>query len=454
MRHLPRAARVYVGGVVALGIAVATPGLAYQEHIWAIVVIAALYLLVDSVSTLVINRDVSLSMSFPVGLAAVILLPPSGAAIVVLMGALAHNPTPLTAVKRAFNGAELALAAFVSGMVYQSLGGPRVLDIDSFPAVLVPVVAAIAVYYLVNGLLLASVVALTGGMRFAAVWRSTLSESLLPYLSYSLLGLMMAVLWSSGIKAFAAVLVLLPLFVTRWAFAQSVEQRRAYAATLRTLVQAVETKDWYTRGHSERVSAASVLIADRLGMRANRLEALRYAGLLHDVGKLGVPTRLLQKSGPLTEAELGAVQLHPVRGVEMIREIAFLDEAVAGILHHHERMDGLGYPMGLRGRQIPEFARIIAVADAFDSMTSTRSYRRARTVPEAVAEVRRCAGAQFDPRMAEALAVAVTKSGWQPATGAPPPSPPPPLPAPDVPRPGYDHDDPTTVLPVVRRPDR
>jgi HD domain len=448
MRDLSRAARVYVGCLVVAGVAVAVPAVAYGDHVAAIVVIAALYLLVDSVSTLVISRDVSLSMSFPVALAAVILLPPSGAATVVLVGAFAHNPIPLTAVKRAFNGAELALAAFASGTVYQALGGPRLLDIESFPGVLGPVLAATAVYYLVNGLLLAGVLALAGGTRFGTVWRSTLSESRVPYLAYSLLGLMMAVLWSSGIKAFAAVLVLLPLFVARWAFAQYVAQREAYAATLRTLVQAVETKDWYTRGHSERVSAASVLVAERLGMRPDRLETLRYAGLLHDVGKLGVPTRLLQKSGPLTEAELGAVQLHPVRGVEMIREIAFLDEAVAGILHHHERMDGLGYPMGLRGPQIPEFARIIAVADAFDSMTSTRSYRRARTVSEAVAEIRRCAGAQFDPRMAEALDAAIAERGWEPVTA------PAPLPEPAVAPHGYDHDDPTATLPVVRRPSR
>ena len=173
--------------------------------------------------------------------------------------------------------------------------------------------------------------------------------------------------------------LLLPLFVARWAYAQYAEEQRAYDRTVRTLMAAVETKDLYTRGHSERVSAASVLIARAIGMREDRVGSLRYAGMLHDVGKLGVPTRVLQKTGRLTEDEFAAIQLHPMRGLEIVREIEFLDEAFAGIMHHHERLDGLGYPMGLRGEQIPEFARVIAVADAFDSMTTTRSYRGART---------------------------------------------------------------------------
>ena len=119
--------------------------------------------------------------------------------------------------------------------------------------------------------------------------------------------------------------------------------------------------------------------------------------MLHDIGKLGVPTRLLQKSGGLTDAEFEAIQRHPVQGLEIVREIDFLDEANDGILHHHERIDGRGYPKGLVGDEIPEFARVIAVADAFDSMTTTRSYRGARSIEEAVIELRRCAGTQFDP---------------------------------------------------------
>jgi putative nucleotidyltransferase with HDIG domain len=234
-------------------------------------------------------------------------------------------------------------------------------------------------------------------------------------LGYGMFGLLIAGLWSRvGVGPFAAVLVLLPLFIARWALEQTRAQQQAHAATLAALCQAVETKDYYTRGHSERVSRGSVMIAREIGMRSDRVEAIRYAGMLHDVGKLGVPTKTLQKDGPLTEEEFAAIQLHPMRGLEIVREIGFLDEALAGIMHHHEKMNGRGYPMGLAGDEIPEFARAISIADAFDCMTSTRSYRAARTVEEAVEELRRCAGDHFDPGMVEAFLHALERDGWEP----------------------------------------
>ena len=153
-------------------------------------------------------------------------------------------------------------------------------------------------------------------------------------------------------------------------------------------------------------------------MDDERAEVLRFAGILHDVGKLGVPTRLLRKDGPLTPEERRVIELHPEYGHEMVRGIGFLGEARSAILHHHERLDGSGYPYGLKGGQIPEFARVVAVADAFDAMTSTRSYRRARPVAVAVEELERCAGAQFDPRMVGALVRALARQGWHPVVTA------------------------------------
>jgi HD-GYP domain-containing protein (c-di-GMP phosphodiesterase class II) len=241
-----------------------------------------------------------------------------------------------------------------------------------------------------------------------------MGEIALANLGYSSIGLIMAVLWVGGVGPAAALLVLVPLLVARWAFQQYGDQHQAYEATVQSLIQAVETKDYYTRGHSERVSKASVLIAQELKMRPDRLDMLRYAGMLHDVGKLGVPTKLLQKTGPLDDGEFASIRLHPERGYEMVNGIAFLEEAVLGVRYHHERIDGLGYPDGLAGDQIPEFARIIAVADAFDSMTSTRSYRGARPVAAALIELQQWSGTQFDSSMVTALVAAVTRHGWEP----------------------------------------
>lgn len=321
-------------------------------------------------------------------------------------------------IKRVFNTAQMVLAAAAAAATFTVLDG-EAIGPSSFPYLILPFLAALAAHCLVNGTLVAGIVRLHQGVPMRVVFQGTMASSIPGYVGYGLFGLLLAVVWDedgAGVGPTAALLLLLPLFVARWAYAQYADEQRAYDQTVRALMAAVETKDLYTRGHSERVSAASVLIARAIRMREDRVGSLRYAGMLHDVGKLGVPTRVLQKSGRLTEGEFAAIQRHPMQGLEIVREIDFLDEAMAGIMHHHERMDGLGYPMGLAGHQIPEFARVIAVADAFDSMTTTRSYRGARSVADAIVELRRCAGSQFDPPFVEALVAAIEEDGWAPET--------------------------------------
>jgi HD-GYP domain-containing protein (c-di-GMP phosphodiesterase class II) len=189
------------------------------------------------------------------------------------------------------------------------------------------------------------------------------------------------------------------------------------------LVAAMQLKDPYTRGHGDRVGQASALIGAELRLADDLVAALRLAGTLHDIGKLGVPGGLLRKPGPLTAAERETVQRHPGHGYALVRGSEVPAVARVAVLHHHERLDGGGYPHGLAGRRIPWPARIVAVADALDAMTSTRSYRQARPVPAALAELRRCAGSQFDPSVVAALTRALARHPW------PPPVPLPGLPA-------------------------
>ena len=361
---------------------------------------------------------------FPVLFAGVLLLPPAAAALVAVPGALTVHPRGPHPLRRLWNAAQLAVAAFAAAAVYHLLGGPERLPGARFPSAALGAMAAVAVFCLVNAGLVGVMRRLdTAGPHRAARGRRDLTVApvaratgavVLPALVQGAGGLMIAVLWQGPYGAFAAVLALLPLSISAWMFAQGHREVNAHRATVGALVQAVEIKDAYTRGHSERVGRAAVLIARQLGMAEERIRTLHFAGTLHDVGKLGVATELLRRNGPLTDAERRAVEVHPVFGHELVRGLAFLGEAREGILHHHERLDGRGYPAGLAGDGIPEFARIISVADAFDSMTSTRSYRRGRPVTEAVAELRRCAGSQFDPVMVTALVAAVDEHGWQP----------------------------------------
>ncbi|MFI1222347.1 MULTISPECIES: HD-GYP domain-containing protein [unclassified Streptomyces] len=359
----------------------------------------------------------------PILLAAAFLLPPAAAALVAAAGSLAGGvEQPPYAARRIWRAAQLALTCAAGSWVHTALGGPATLGggatAPDFPRALLPACAASIAFSLV-------LTALDGVILAAAERRPVhrtacglLPRALGPHLTHALAGLMMAVLWRSPYGPLSALLVLLPMYLSCWVFAQYHREQAAHRATIRALVQAVDIKDAYTRGHSERVGRASVLIARELGMDESRVEGLRFAGILHDVGKLGVPTRVLRKDGPLTPEERRIMELHPEYGHEIVRGIGFLDEARDAILHHHERLDGSGYPYGLSGPRIPEFARVVAVADAFDAMTSTRSYRRARPVSAALAELKRCAGSQFDPRMVRALDRALDRHGWSAADTA------------------------------------
>ena len=172
---------------------------------------------------------------------------------------------------------------------------------------------------------------------------------------------------------------------------------------LAALSLAIEARDPYTRGHSARVTALSDAVARWLGWSDERLQTLQVGGPLHDIGKLSIPGRVLRKPGPLTAAELAEIRSHPEAGARLIAPIESARCALPYVLHHHERWDGSGYPHGLAGREIPVEARVLAVADAFDAMTSHRPYRRALDDERALIEVDRCAGTQFDPEVARAF---------------------------------------------------
>jgi HD domain len=449
--RLHRSARLYIVAVVlvALVLVARTPAQwpkSIAHPLVVLVTLQVLFLICDSAPTPLATRQTKWSPSSSATLAAVVLLGPLAAALVGAVSVLSLRRR-VSPEERLFNGAMHALCGLAAGQAYLALHGmtglPTAAEIHK---IIVPFAAAAVAHVLANHVLIWGVYRLNKGRGMLR--REALESSLLLLLAsdlgYAALGLVIASLWPV-MGSYAAVIVLVPLFVARWAMRQFAEQRRAYAATMNALCQAVETKDFYTRGHGDRVSRGAGMIARQIGMSADRTEAIMFAGMLHDVGKLGVPTQVLQKTGPLTEEEYAAIQLHPMRGLEIVREIGFLYEALNGIMHHHERIDGRGYPMGLAGHEIPEFARAIAVADAFDSMTSTRSYREAKTIDLAISELRRGAGTQFDPLLVEAFIVALRLEGWKvPEPGATPID----LTTVTV----QDHDDPTAPLRVVEIP--
>jgi HD-GYP domain-containing protein (c-di-GMP phosphodiesterase class II) len=178
---------------------------------------------------------------------------------------------------------------------------------------------------------------------------------------------------------------------------------KTYFDTIAALAAAIDAKDHYTHGHSEKVMEYSVAIAEELHLDDKEVTAIKFAGLLHDVGKIGIDDNILKKPGMLTPEERAEIEKHPVYGSKIVEKVDFLKTIGSLTFHHHERWDGKGYPDKLKGEQIPMGARILCVADTFDAMTSSRSYRSALPEEVAVEEIKRCSGSQFDPRIVKAF---------------------------------------------------
>lgn len=382
-----------------------------------------------------LSRQHYLSLDSIVLTAVYVLAGPWVAIIASIFGyaAQARNPVPL--IRRIFNGAQRVPAAAAGGLAYSLVGAPTGdAALRAVPHVVVATVAATVAHQLVNAALVCMVIWIDGRSRPLDFITQVVAPTFAPMLGYGCLGLLLAVTWLGGLGPLASLLVLVPMVLARWALRQYEVERDAQAATMRAFIQIIETKDLYTRGHSERVSEGVGMLGRRLGLPEDRQQALEHAGLLHDVGKVGVPTSIIRKPGRLDDSEMDAIRLHPARGVELIGNIPFLEEVKSAVLHHHEKFDGTGYPAGLSGVNIPYFARIIGIVDAFDCLTSTRSYRAARSVDETLAILNQDRYSHFDPDLVDAFVSVIRAQGWQAAAAE--------QPAPDANlSTGIDHDD-------------
>lgn len=176
---------------------------------------------------------------------------------------------------------------------------------------------------------------------------------------------------------------------------------KAYLESIETLRHTVEAKDTYTRGHSDRVSEYAVLIGKKVGLNDDELKTLQIGGLFHDIGKIGVPDAILQKNAKLTDDEYSEIKNHPSIGAHILSSATIFKDMIPIVKHHHERYDGHGYPSQLTGEDIPYLARITAIADTFDAMTSKRSYRDSLPMETVISEFERCKGSQFDPELTD-----------------------------------------------------
>ena len=306
------------------------------------------------------------------------------------------------------NHAGAALPAVVAGTVYVALlsaagqSGDRSMAIDFFATV-----AAAVVLFLLNTVIASGVLALRTGQSIMAVIIGDSKDTAFNNIALAPLGWLMAIVYS--IQWWATLLFALPLYTTRQASQRFVEMRDMFTQTIGALAEAVDKRDPNTAQHSRRVKEISVDIGRVMRVNEAELEALEWGGLLHDVGKIGVPDSVLQKQTSLTREERMLMNAHPVLGAQIIAPVTKLSAELPIIRHHHEWYNGSGYPDRLIGDEIPKLARILHVADSFEAMTAPRPYRKTPlTKEQALAELRKFAGIQFDPVVVDAF----VKTPW------------------------------------------
>ncbi len=299
-----------------------------------------------------------------------------------------------------YNHAEAVIPAALSGILYHTLAGPVVRTVCAQPRRSRGVGL---IYFATNNALAALLSSARDGETIARAFATNARQFGLTLAGLGPLAWLMAAMWvvagPIGILPFAV-----PLYATRSGYKKVVEIRDMFTQTVRSLAGAVDAKDPFTAGHSERVQLIGKDLGAELGCSDAELEALEWGGLLHDIGKIGIPDAILLKQGALTKEERVAMNAHPVKGEEIIRPVEKLKPELPIIRHHHEWFNGSGYPDRLVGHEIPKLARILHVADSFEAMTAARPYRMTPlSERQALDELRKFSGIQFDPEVVEAF---------------------------------------------------
>jgi len=422
MKQLPVAARVYVGTVIAIGavlLALFFPVSAVPHPAWFV----ALLVLSSVTSAFKVNLPLArsgstMSVSYAVDFLSLIILGPSPTMIVAATSAWSQCTFRMTIknplYRTLFSMASLVISVQAGGEVFKLLGGTPGLATLSLTDMAKPLVGAAGAYFLLNTALVASAIALSTQQNLVKVWNENFMWSAPSYFVGALAAAVVAIIISrsSGSSYWMALLVAAPLYLTYRSYKIYLgriedEQRHVqevsdlHLATIEALALAIDAKDRTGKSHIRRVQVFAAGLARAIGMPANDIQGVKTAALLHDIGKLAVPEHILSKPGPLTQEEFQKIRIHPQVGAEIIAGVPFPYPVAPLILSHHERWDGKGYPAGMKGEEIPAGARILAVVDYFDALTSERPYHKAMTDDGAIGLLRQEAGKALDPNLVQ-----------------------------------------------------
>jgi diguanylate cyclase (GGDEF)-like protein/putative nucleotidyltransferase with HDIG domain len=440
---LPRTHRalfpLFVSTVVAAGLLVLIGALwsGVRVDLVTIAIFAALAV-GSELLQLNLAEEVSVSVSVAILFASVLVAGVPGLLVTSAASALSHRVRPNVAVyKTAFNWSTHTLAGLSLVLIMRLLEIP--IEPANLPVLLVVSVAGSLFYFAIESGLVATAISLSEGTRLPFVWRENFSWLVGHYVVLGLMGLLMAVAYSTlgiiGILVFA-----LPAIMMRYALLQYVDQTRSSMLELKrmnaqleqanaevlhasqsihqlndelflTVAKILDARDPYVAGHASQVAKYATAIAKELALPEERVEQVRQAALLHDIGKIGIPEVILSKPAKLSQSEYERMKTHAGLGGELLETSQGLRHLASFVKYHHERWDGKGYPEGLRGEQIPLEARILAVCDAVEAMASDRPYHRALSPSEIIREIARCSGTQFDPEVVETFVSIAEREG-------------------------------------------
>jgi putative nucleotidyltransferase with HDIG domain len=405
MRSLPLSARLFVWCIILAGaslLLLLTPSVPFDQPqpIIASIILTLAIGIVDTYRVrLPYEAENSVSMS--VAFAMVLLFAPGLACWAAAIAAyLADVYLKKPWYKALFNSANAALSFGLAGLTYQSAYDGSGLPLSSVRNILA-LLLAMAICLMINTLVVSTIIGLLNQQSPWRVWRANNQGVLIQLLTLAPLGTLIAMAYRLTPYGLGLILLFLPLGAVYYSLRSYQQLRDQTRYTIEALAEAVDRRDPYTFQHSQRVKEYVEKIAERLNLSPGEVESMVWAASIHDLGKIDVPEGILSKPGPLEDDEWRIIREHSAVGADIVDRISFHPTARSIIRHHHEWFDGSGYPNGVAGNRIPVGARILAVADAFEAMTSDRPYRPALSFQAAVAELEAGRGTQFDPAIVD-----------------------------------------------------
>jgi putative nucleotidyltransferase with HDIG domain len=401
MRSLPLSARLFVWCVILSGVALlifVTPSISFDEPYSLVtsIILTLVFSIID-VYRIDLPYEAENSVSMSVGFGMVLLFGPgpacwAAATACYLTDLYLRKPW----YKAFFNSTNAVLSFGLAGLAYQSLYDGSTFFLGSARNISA-LLLAMVICLTVNTVTVSIIIALVNNQRPWRVWSANFEGVLLQFLTLAPLGTLIAMTYRQTPYGLGVILLLLPLGAVYYSLRSYQQLRDQTRYTIEALAEAVDRRDPYTFQHSQRVREYVEKIANRLNLSPGEIESIVWAASIHDLGKIDVPEGILSKPGPLEDDEWRVVRKHPDVGADIVAQLSFHPTARNIILHHHEWFEGNGYPGRIGGNRIPLGSRILAVADAFEAMTSDRPYRPALSYQAAVAELEAGRGTQFDP---------------------------------------------------------